>query len=260
VSATKKDTSIIHSLDKGLRLLEIIEKETYPVTLNILWKKLGWDKSTILRMCNTLERRGYLHKNRATKEYSLGSKIYGLYESINKNIDVQRLAKPYLQRIADETGESTHLAFVFERSVVFIDKVIGKLEPAVNVQIGGREPFHCTSLGKSFLSEFKKNEIESLLELPLKKYTPNSILTLEELMREIETVKEKGYATDNEEYIEGVRCVASPILNQAGKPVAAIGISAMKERLPLGNIDSVGEQICSCAREISRHLGYRFPA
>jgi len=259
VDNKEKDSRIIHSLDKGLRLLELIEKETYPVTLNTLWKKLGWDKSTILRMCSTLERRGYLHKNPATKEYSLGFKIYGLYESINKNIDVQRMAQPYLEKIAGETGESTHLAFMFERSVVFIDKIVGKNEPAVNVQIGGREPFYCTSLGKSFLSTMSEEEIENLLDLPLRQYTPNSIITMETLYKELEKVRDLGYAVDDEEYIAGVRCVAAPIVNQAGKAVAAIGISAAKLRLPVSDIDLVGKRICSYAREISKFLGHKTP-
>lgn len=257
VENQKKDPRIIHSLDKGLLLLELIEQETYPVTLNTLWKKLGWDKSTILRMCSTLEKRGYLHKNPVTKEYSLGFKIYGLYESINRNIDVQRMAKPYLEKIAGETGESSHLAFIFERSVVFIDKVVGKTAPAVNVQIGGREPFHCTSLGKSFLSSMNNREIEDLLDAPLKQYTRHSILDLESLYLDLEKARERGYAVDDEEYIEGVRCVAAPIVNQAGTAVAAIGISAMKTRLPLSGIEPVGKLISAYALEISKYLGHK---
>ncbi|MEW5814282.1 MAG: IclR family transcriptional regulator [Spirochaetota bacterium] len=251
-----KDTRIIHSLDKGLLLLEIIEQETYPVTLNTLWQKLKWDKATILRMCNTLERRGYIRRDPSTKRYSLGLKIFGLYESIKKNIDVQRMARPYLERIEKKTGESAHMAFVFEKSVVFIDKVVGRTTPPVNVQVGGREPLHCTALGQAYLAFTNETELENLLENPLKKYTRNTIETTEELYRRLQKVREQGYAVDDEEYIEGVRCVAAPILNQSGYSIAAIGISAPKRRLSFRLIREYGEYIVEAALEISKWLGY----
>lgn len=251
-----KNTQIIHSLDKGLVLLETIEQETYPITLHALWKKLGWDKATILRMCNTLERRGYIRKDPSTKQYSLGLKIFGLYESILKHIDVQQMAKQYLERISQETGESAHLAFFIEKSAVFIDKVVGSKDPPINVQIGGREPLHCTAMGKAFLAFSEIPDLGQQLEIPLKKYTPQSIDSPEELEQELEKIKSRSYAVDNEEYIAGVRCIAAPIFNHTGVPVAAIGISAPKERIPDTRIERYGTIISTTAAELSEKLGF----
>jgi DNA-binding IclR family transcriptional regulator len=251
-----KETQIINSLDKGLILLETIEQETYPVTLHTLWKRLGWDKASILRMCNTLERRGYISKDPATKQYSLGRKIFGLYDSILKHIDVQQMAKQYLERISKHTGESAHLAFFIEKSAVFIDKIMGRLDPPVNVQIGGREPLHCTAMGKSLLAFWEPEKRKKFLEEPLQPYTPTTIDSIETLEEELEGIKSRGYAIDNEEYIEGVKCIASPVFNHTGRPVAAIGISAPKERLPSGRIPAYGNFIKNCALELSAQLGY----
>ena len=256
MSKGKKDSRIIHSLDKGLLLLEVIEQETYPVTLNSLWQKLQWDKATISRMCNTLERRGYIRKDQATKRYSLGWKVFGLYESIIKKIDVQRMTKPYLEQLKKRTGESAHMAFIFAKSVVFIDKVIGSLYPPVNVQTGGREPLHCTSLGKAFLAFTPQGELENLIESPLKKYTENTIDTIEQLSAALKKVRERGYAIDDEEYISGVRCVAAPVLNQAGQAVAAISISAPKDRLSLNLCEEYGVYISDTTLKISKLLGF----
>jgi DNA-binding IclR family transcriptional regulator len=252
----EKNTQIIHSLDKGLLLLETIEQETYPVTLHALWKKMGWDKATILRMCNTLERRGYIRKDPSTKQYSLGLKIFGLYESILKHIDVQQMARQYLERIAQKTGESTHLAFFIEKSAVFIDKVVGSNDPPVNVQIGGREPLHCTAMGKAFLAFSNAPDLEQQLDMPLKKHTPQSIDSPEKIKQELERIKSRTYAVDNEEYIAGVRCIAAPIFNHTGVPVAAIGISAPKERLPDTRIERYGTIISTTAAELSEKLGF----
>ena len=252
----KKDTRIIHSLDKGLLLLEVIEQETYPVTLNTLWQKLHWDKATIIRMCNTLERRGYIRKDQSTKRYSLGWKGFGLYESIIKKIDVQRMTKPYLEQLEKRTGESAHMAFIFSKSVVFIDKVLGSSYPPVNVQTGGRMPLHCTSLGKAFLAFTFQGELENLIESPLKKYTENTIDTIEQLSVALKEVCERGYAIDDEEYISGVRCVAAPVLNQSCQAIAAISISAPKDRLPLNLCEEYGVYINDTALKISKLLGY----
>jgi IclR family acetate operon transcriptional repressor len=251
-----RDTRIIQSLDKGLQLLEIIEQETYPVSLNTLWTRLGWDKATILRMCTTLERRGYLHRDPATKAYSLGLKIFGLYQSIMNNLDVQKTARPYLKRIERETGESTHLGFIFEKSVVFVDKVMGRDLSPINVQIGGREPLHCTALGKAYLAFIDDEEQAVYIEEPLRKYTPSSFDSLAELNRDLRETKVRGYALDNEEYVKGVRCIAAPILNRDTKPVAMIGISAPAERLPDELAEQYGIFIKERALEVSRWLGY----
>jgi DNA-binding IclR family transcriptional regulator len=251
-----RDTSIIQSLDKGLLLLEIIEQETYPVSLNTLWKRLGWDKATILRMCTTLERRGYLHRDPQTKRYSLGLKIFGLYQSILNNVDVQKTAHPCLEKIEKETRESTHLGFIFEKSVVFVDKVMGRDFSPVNVQIGGREPLHCTALGKAFLAFLEKEERAGYVEEPLRKYTDSTIDSVAQLNKNLLETRKRGYALDNEEYIAGVRCVAAPILNRERKPVAMIGISVPRERLPDERAVKYGLFIKEKALEVSRWLGY----
>jgi DNA-binding IclR family transcriptional regulator len=251
-----RDTRIIQSLDKGLHLLEIIEHETYPVSLNTLYTKLGWDKATILRMCTTLERRGYLYRDPATKAYSLGLKIFGLYQSIMSNIDVQKTARPCLEKIERETGESTHLGFIFEKSVVFVDKVMGRDLSPVNVQIGGREPLHCTALGKAFLAFIENEERTVYIEEPLRKYTSSTFNSLAELNRDLLETRTRGYALDNEEYVTGVRCVAAPILNRETKPVAMIGISVPVERLPDQLAAQYGVFIRDMALEVSRWLGY----
>ena len=110
-----KSPHIIQSLDKGLYLLEVVEQANRPITLGELWSKLRWDKATIHRLLATLERRGYVLRDRETKQYSLGLKIYGLYNSLKRNLDIQGITKPFLLQLAEMTGESAHLAVVVEK-------------------------------------------------------------------------------------------------------------------------------------------------
>lgn len=110
-----KSNQIIRTLDKGLYLLEVIEQEYEPVNLTTLVNKLKWDKATVFRLCSTLERRGYIQKDPDTKCYSLGLKIYGLYDSITRNLDMQKIIRPYLNRLVKRTGETANLALVLEK-------------------------------------------------------------------------------------------------------------------------------------------------
>lgn len=251
-----KDTGIIHSLDKGLFLLEVIEEAGSPVTLQKLWQKLRWDKATIHRLLATLERRGYVCRESTTKGYILGMKIYGLYNSLIKNLDIQTATRPYLARLVRETGETAHLAVPVEKNIVFIDRIAGSGILSVNTQLGGREPVHCTALGKAYLAFVDGDALANLLDEPLLGYTPKTIVTARSLREELERVKRNGYAVDNEEYMEGIRCIGAPILNELGAPIATIGISGPKYRLPLGKCAEYGKLVCRLSLEVSRRFGF----
>ena len=235
----------------------MIEQEYEPVNLTTLANKLKWDKATIFRLCSTLERRGYIHKDPDTKCYSLGLKIYGLYDSITKNLDMQKIIRPYLNRLVKETGETANLALVLERSVVFIDTVRSSNVLSANVHIGEREPLHCTSLGKAYLAFIDPSEVKDLLEIPLPKITTHTIVSLDELREDLAEARERGWAYENEEFIEGMHCVSAPILNQFKHPVAMISISGPKFRLSSKKINEYGALISQLAEEISQWFGYK---
>ena len=249
--------NIVHSLDKGLTLLEIIETSIVPITLHHLWLKLGWNKATIHRMLATFERRGYIQRDPVTKGYTLGSRIYSLYSAIVKSRyqNIQTIVKPYLNQLVQETAESAHLALMVDDGIVYIDTVSSSEILCVNTRIGDRGPLHCTALGKAYLSAIDESQLERLLKI-LRKYTEKTITNIIELKIRLEEIRQKGYAIDNEEYVDGIRCVASPIFNQFNMPIAMIGISGPRDRLSPNMCNVFGEFIRSMALEISRQFGY----
>lgn len=249
--------NIVHSLDKGLTLLEIIETSIVPITLHNLWLKLGWNKATIHRMLATFERRGYIHRDPVTRGYTLGSRIYSLYSSIVKSRgqNIQTIVKPYLNQLVQKTGESAHLALVVDDVIVYIDTVSSSEILCVNTRIGDRGPLHCTALGKAYLSAVDESQLERLLKT-LRKHTDNTVTNVIELKIRLEEIRQKGYAIDNEEYMDGIRCIASTIFNQFNIPIAMIGISGPRDRLSLSVCNVFGEYIRSLALEISLQFGY----
>lgn len=253
----KKSKNIIKSLDKGLFLLEVIEESNAPMTLQELWLKLKWDKATIHRLLTTLENRGYLYRDPSVKGYTLGIKIHGLYASITRHLDIQKIIKPFLKLVVENTGETAHLAVVLENSIVFIDRESSSATLSVNTQIGEREPLHCTALGKAYLAAISNEELDDLLEDPLQQFTIRTIKSIDELKSKLKEIRKKGYAVDNEEYIDGVRCIASPILNQLNSPVALIGCSGPKHRISLSKCKEYGNYVKNLSIEISKRFGYQ---
>lgn len=252
----EQSSAIIQSLDKGLHLLETIELSNTPITLQQLWVKLKWDKATIYRLLTTLENRGYIHRDESTKGYRLGFKIFGLHNSLVSKLDLQQITKPHLFSLVRKTGESAHLAVPVGTSIVFIDRASGSESLSVSTQIGRQEPMHCTALGKAFLAFIQKEELPKYLGNSLERYTERTIVNKNELKAELKKIREKGYALDNEEYIENIRCIGSPILNQNGLPIAAVGISGPKIRISLKKANEFGVILQKTALEISKFFGY----
>lgn len=252
----QKKAAIIQSLDKGLFLLEVIEQGAHPFSLQELWRRLAWDKATIYRLLSTLEARGYVHRDPQTRRYSLGIKIYALYDSLLRHLDLQQIIKPYLAELVRQTGQTAHLAVAAGNRIVFIDRAVGSDILSVNTQIGAAEPLHCTALGKAYLAYCEPQRQEELIAGLLERFTPKTIVAQEELREEFERTRRRGYAVDDEEYIEGIRCVGAPILNAQAMPVALIGVSGAKARIQGRKIREHGDVVRRMSREISAAFGY----
>lgn len=253
---TKSKPSIIQSLDKGLFLLEIIEQGAHPYSLQELWRELRWDKATIYRLLSTLEGRGYVRRHPESRRYSLGIKIYALYDSLVRHMDLQQTIRPYLSALVRQTGQTAHLAVPAGSRIVFIDRAVGSDILSVNTQIGAAEPLHCTALGKAYLAFCEPKQRDELIAGRLTRFTPRTLVSRAELTDECERTRKRGYALDDEEYIEGVRCLAAPVLNAQAVPVALVGVSGAKDRIRGKTIREYGETIRRVSLEISAAFGY----
>ncbi len=251
-----RDTHIIQSLDKGLFVLELVEQATQPVGLNDLKLSLGWDKATIHRILTTLERRGFLLRNPVTKKYTLGLKVYGLYDSLLRTFDIHETTHAFLMKVAEHTGEATHLAVAVGKEIVFIDRIASTEVLSVNTQIGAREPMFCTALGRALLAFVPQAETESFLPRPIVKYTSHTITSAAALKAELAAVREAGFAIESEEYVDGIRCVASPILNHERMPIGAVGVSGPVNRITTQRAARFGSFIRKVAFQISELAGW----
>jgi len=252
----KLDTKIIHSLNKGLEVLEMVAADGGEAALSDLTRRLNWDKSTIFRLLTTLIRRGYVEQDPDTKRYRLGYRILHLERYLFQSLDLPRLSRDLLTDLANATGEAAHLATLHRSHVIIIAQRESPERMAVNAHVGSIEPLHCTALGKAILMQFSEEALQRAARaIPYTAYTPATITGPEALVDHIARARLAGYAVDDEEFTPEVRCVAAPAIMPSSRQFYAIGISGPSSRLVLGRMPMIAEQVRTAARQFTDLFG-----
>ncbi len=253
---TKLDTKIIHSLDKGLEVLELVATSDGDISLSELTQQLRWDKSTTFRLLTTLIRRGYIEQDRDSKYYRLGFRILHLEDQLFRSLDLPRLSRDVLTQLARTTGEAAHLAALHQDQAIIVAQCEGPGRVAVNAHVGTIEPIHCTALGKAMLMQVPHEVLQSVIaSIEFKAYTPNTITSPEWLFKHVEKARSVGYALDEEEFHPEVRCIAAPLVVPGSRQHYAVGISGPSARLAAGRMPALIDQVLKAARELSSRFG-----
>ena len=244
------------TLERGLRLLQFFAAagEATPAEAA---KATGLSRSATYRIADRLRGWGFLEANPATEALRLGSEAVRLGMAALASLEVTRLAPPHLRRLADQTKETVNLAVVDGNEVVYIHKEEGTLAVKMSAQLGSRRPLHCTALGKAYLAALPPGELEARLAgLELTRFTDATITDPAALGAELERVRRRGWAVDDEEVEEGVYCLGAAVRDHRRLAVAAISVAGPAYRLR-ARADQVGAQVAETAAAISRRLGHR---
>jgi DNA-binding IclR family transcriptional regulator len=251
-----RETPSIQSLDRGLLILETIGKSGSAVSLGHLAAILGIDRSSAFRLANTLKRRGFLTNPSAGKDYILGPSVWRLSRQYDWSKMLATVAHEQLKSLAATTNETAHLAVREGRKALFIDHAATRHVIAISGQTGELVPLYCTSHGKALLADFDEQALKALFgDKPLKAWTRNTILSTVRLAKQCEEIKVRGYATDESEFLDGVRCIAAPIRDREGLVVASIGISAPVARFPAEREAEFAENVTTAAARIGELIG-----
>jgi IclR family transcriptional regulator, acetate operon repressor len=253
--STRKDPQelqFIQSLDRGLLILETVGKSTEPVSLGQLTAVLGIDRSSVFRLANTLKRRGFLANPSIGKEYILGASVWRLSRQYDWSKMLAAVAHDQLKSLAIATNETAHLAIREGTQALFVDHVATSHVVAISGQTGERVPLYCTSHGKALLADFDELDLRALFgSQPLKSYTKQTIVSIGALARACKEIKTRGFALDDCEFMDGVRCVAAPIRDRDGSVIGSIGISVPLVRFPRERSTEYARRVSECARQIS---------
>lgn len=247
---------VVSSLDRGLRILEILGESPELMGPTAIGEILEVDRSTVYRLMRTLEARQFVQQHESGR-YQLGSKCIKLGTLALEYSNLPSRAKPFLEELAERSGYTVHLAILRNDRAIYVDKVQGKSILAVSTVIGGEAPMHCTASGKSFAAFMPTERMRKLYkEQELQQYTKNTHRSLESLETELEQVRRLGYAVDDEERHHGVKCVGAPVFDHHGAVVASIGVSAPSSEMEDGNFNTIKQIVLDVAHRLSDELGY----
>ena len=253
------EKKIIQSIDRTLQILELFSLEKPEWGVTEISKALNIYKSNVHNVLTTLAEKGFVIKDSKTDKYKFGIKFFELGSIVIKNMDLRKIAHPYIEELSKEFNETVHLGVLDKGRVVSIEREESDKGLCSHIEIGRRAPLHCTAVGKAMMSYLSENEINLIIkEKGLEKYTENTIINKTELENEFKKIREQGYAIDSMEHEEGVRCVASSIRDYSGGVIASMSVSGPAFRINENNIPVIAKKVkeyCNC---ISKEMGYNF--
>jgi IclR family transcriptional regulator, KDG regulon repressor len=246
---------LVPALDRAARLLVILESSGRPMTISELARALDINRGTMRDLLETLRAHGLLERDDERKTYRFGPRLAHLGLAALGQLDVSSVAHPLLAQLAEDVSGTVLLVVPHADRATIVDKVGGgRVAVEVSANVGSRIRLAAGACGKVFLAYAVAPEVERRLQ-ELTHPTANTIVDVEAYARELERVRRLGYATDDEEYLAGVRAVAAPVFDARGRVVAAVLVVALTGALPLEELPGTGVRAAAAARGISAALG-----
>ncbi|HEX3780811.1 MAG TPA: IclR family transcriptional regulator [Pseudonocardiaceae bacterium] len=245
------------SVRRALGLLLFVGEQDNPrgVSLKEVATELDLNKSTALRLFEPLVDYGFITQDEETGRFRLGSRVVSLGQSFLSRMDLRTVAHPALRSLMTDTGETVHLVIYDHPDVVYVDKVESPNIVHMRSEIGKRMPAYSTATGKAFLAHLSPAQVADAIARGLPRRTASTITTEQALLAALDEVRARGWAVDNVENEDGVRCVGAPILDHLGTVVAALSVSGPTMRVTEDRVPELGEQVKAAARAISHLIG-----
>ena len=247
------------TLKRAVKILDYISDNPLGVTSSQLESELNTSKSTMHRTLQSLENLDIIQSTNEENQklYKIGLKVLKYSHAFINTTNLPRISIDYMEELMSDTGHNVQLAVQNGTEILYINTVLNQNYSRFFTPIGKKAPMYCTALGKAILafqSETKREDI--LNQIEFEAHTDNTITSLEEFREELFKTRENGYAVDNSEFEEGVRCVGAPIMNHSNQVVGAISVADSKKLVPVSDFPKLGNKVRSVANEISTQLGY----
>lgn len=244
------------SLERGLQaLLFLATRKSIGVTE--LAEELNVNKSTAYRILETLRKYNMTEQKKVSSKYKLGPAILQLSEQLYKNLNIISIAKPYMLKLVEESGESVHLCILSNDSAVVIEQIMTSSRLSVNAKIGNSEPLHSSSVGKCLLSFSNPDTRKQIINrMNMERYNERTITDKELLVQELDKIRNQGYAIDDREITEEIRCLAVPVFNHKAEAIYSLGCSGPASRMTKIKMEKLIALLMRAGELISEQLGY----
>jgi DNA-binding IclR family transcriptional regulator len=246
----------VQVLDRALAILNALATSNGCLGSTDLGERLNLSKSTVHRLLAVLERNRFVERDLDSGRFRLGLKLVELGSIALSRFDLHRLAKPFIERLVAETGETAHLGILRQTEVVSLVNAEGHHSVRTPSTVGRRSPVHCTSQGKVLLAHQQQALVDRFLRsYRFTPFTKNTIRGAAQFRAELAEVRSQGYALDDEEFEEGLRCVGAPVRDHSGKVIAAVSIAGPAFRVTRDHLPQLVRSVVSIANELSVSLG-----
>jgi DNA-binding IclR family transcriptional regulator len=246
----------VQALDRAFAVLDLLGESEAPLGLAQVASSLQLHKSTAHRFLMVLERHRMVERT-PTGKFRLGLRLFDYGNRAIEQYDLRDRAQPHLRRLVAETEETAHLCVLEASRVIYIDKIEPARAVRMITRVGATNPLHCTSVGKAIMAFLPEERVDELFKrIRYERFTHRTIATPEALRTELEKTRRRGYAIDDEEIEDGLRCIAVPLLDAQRQPVAAVSVSGPSFRVTAQKLPSIANHLLQCVRGISMDMGY----
>lgn len=248
---------VVKSAKKIFHILEELARNGGKMKLKDISKNLGYPPSTTHRLLNTLTELGYVDQDPTSSDYNIGVKVLSLASSTLSGLDLGNIALNYLCALRDRTGETANLVVNDGNESLYIQKAESRAMVRVFALIGKRAPLHATGVGKVMLADKQWGEVREIFaETGTPRITKYTITDLDEMKLELEKIRRRGYAYDNEECELGAFCVAAPVRDYTGKVIASMSVSIPTNRFSKITKEMLIKEVLTQSSKLSIKLGY----
>ena len=257
----EKPSNLVQSVERVANILELVGQNSQGMGIRDLSLLLKLPKGTVHRLLSTLVYMGYVRQDSSTKNYFLGLKLLELGNMVTNQLDLIKIAEPVLRGLAEDSGETVHMAILEQNEIVYISKIESEMNAGglkMSSRVGSRTPANSCAVGKVLLSYSPEDEVDRLIRTTgLSRRTTYTITEPARLKEHLLAVRKQEYAVDDEENEMGIRCVAAAVFGDKGNPVAAISVSGPAFRVTKRLIqDTLKKEVMRAASDISHLLGY----
>jgi IclR family acetate operon transcriptional repressor len=246
----------VRSVAKAIDLLKAIEKDANGEASSVtsLARTVGMSKGSVYSTLQTLLSYGLIsdHGEGASRTYRLGLGLFRLGQSATRQSTVADVSAPVLSSLMKSTGLTARAALLDGDWALVVGCLYAPGAIRLDLRLGEREWPHCSAVGKALLSTLDESEARQIVSrLGMPRHTRRTITDIDQLMAELATIRERGYAVDDEEDADGIMCIAAPALDTAGRPYAAVSVTGLKADQSLGDAQAVAAIVRSHASDLT---------
>ncbi|MGR3635860.1 MAG: IclR family transcriptional regulator [Shimia sp.] len=249
------------TVGKALDVLDQVAAYERPVRFGELQDNSAYPKATLYRFLQTLTNQGMLSYDADRQTYALGMRLVRLAHAAWTTSSLAPIARPHLDALSAEIGETVHLAQLDASQVLYVDKRNARQPVEMYSQAGKVGPAYCTGVGKAMMAFLGEAELDrAIQQQSFHRFTPTTLASEAELRAELANIRERGYGFDREEHEPGIVCVAVPILTKNGRPLGALSVTGPTSRTSLEQLEDWAPRVIDTATRIGREAqAWRFP-